>query len=254
MWHAVDLIENLANTLMSVGPAMALDNWGVSYSICAFGSAHAICSNQASNRPQSPWKGGFREQCHPHQVLQLSPLPWHSHHDSLNSDMYPPKTKEQTNPLEGSSIISSPSLSSSWIRKPSAFYLQRVPSPVTGSMQSFWDSNQERNKCHLHVPWSYSNVSPQGLVALVLLDLREKYQREKEVNGPKDGLSPSAHAVCPLLHLLNLWIHFKRKKEPLAEPWRKRILFYYRKKARSWLTHFSGAHLSSFRDWGKEQK
>ena len=63
------------------------------YSICIFDSAHPIWSSQTSNQPWNPWKEELKGQWHPHQVLRLCPLPWHSHHDSLNSDMDPSRQR-----------------------------------------------------------------------------------------------------------------------------------------------------------------
>ena len=76
---------------MNVSPAMTLDNWSAIVSVhLALLTPSATVKHQTNHKSL---KGELKGQWHPHQILQLHPLPWHSCYDPLNSDMDPPRQR-----------------------------------------------------------------------------------------------------------------------------------------------------------------
>ena len=149
---------------MNVSPAMTLDNWGgVVCEYLVLLTPSALVKHQTNH--EIPARRSSKDSEIPTKFYGFVPFP----------GIHAMTPSTQTRILQGKETTYGklhhfiPTPSSAWIRKPSACDLPRVSFPIAWPMGSFWDSNQEGNKRHLHVLWSYSNMSLHILVTLLVL-------------------------------------------------------------------------------------
>lgn len=184
------------------------------------------------NQPGSPCthlrKQSSKDSGIPHGALQLSPLPG-IHTTAPSTRTYilqdlKDKTKKPnfSNPLGGSSIISSLSFAS--MGKPAAFCLHGDPPQLNGPFShSEIATKMETNATYTSLDPTQM-FPPQGLVPLE----RGILKGNSGTWSPRMPSAPSP-MLSVLSCILSLRIHFNGKKEALADPWRKRILFIGRK-------------------------
>lgn len=169
-WYAQDPTENSAKALMYFGPAMVLDNSGITVSayLCSLRLKHQNLHTSKKEKGQRTMTF-FTASCSCphlpgiHSMTPSPPRPGHVFSDRT-------KTPNSSNPLEGSSIILPPSLRKmSSILPPRATFSSCMAHLVTLRLPP------RGEQIPVTCPLIPLERAPKGLVELVCLDFRDKY-------------------------------------------------------------------------------